>query len=143
LAAVFLHEYGAALHLDLRMLNDSRYEAEAWLREHVPPGARIAALSAPRFVGRVEHLGFDVHWYAPTEVHRGTLEQDGAERPTLAGGGPPGAARSYPTALRAGKLGYEVASVAKGKRPLPRWLDTSHAIGAVSPPVYVLRKRAG
>ena len=46
------------------------------------------------------------------------------------------------TRLRAGRLGYEVAYVAEGRVHLLRWLDTFRAPGAVSPPIYVLHKRA-
>ena len=40
------------------------------------------------------------------------------------------------------RLGYEVAYLAEGRVHLLRWLDTFRAPGAVSPPIYVLRKRA-
>ena len=92
LALAFVHEYGAALHLDLRMLSDSRYEAEAWIAAHVPKSEPIAALSAPGFLPRVEHMGYDVHWYAIADIRHGALEADGAEwamldlrRPSLRG----------------------------------------------------------
>jgi hypothetical protein len=142
IAGVFLFEYGAALHLDLRMLGDSRYEAEDWIAEHVPRDQPIAGLSAAAFLPRVEWMGYTVRWYEIDSIRRGTLEADGAEWAILNPGGYPGSDRAYLNDLRAGRLGYEVAYLAEGReKPLP-WLDSFRAPGAVSPPVYVLRKKA-
>jgi hypothetical protein len=140
-ALAFAHEYGAALHLDLRMLSDSRYEAEDWISEHVPRSARITALSAPGFLPRVDRMGYDVRWHAISEIQRGVLEADGAEWAILTSGGHPFSDRNYLDALRAGRLGYEVAYRAEGRIHLLRWLDSSRAPGAVSPPIFVLHKR--
>lgn len=142
LAVAFAHEYAASLHLDLRLLADSRYQAEHWIAEHVPPDQAIAGLSAPAFLPRVERMGYEVRWYAIAELERGLLEADGAEWALLNAGAYPGADRRYLDDLRAGRLGYELAYLAEGElRPLP-FLAGIREPGAISPPVYVLRKRA-
>jgi hypothetical protein len=140
LAVAFAHEYAAALHLDLRMLGDSRYQAEAWLAEHVPRDRRIAALSAEKAMPRVERMGYVVRWYPIDSIARGTLEADGAEWAMLTSGNFPGSDRAYLHELRSGRLGYDVAFLAKGVRTI-RWLDPKLGPGGLSPPVYVLRKR--
>ena len=141
LALALLHEYGTALHLDLRMLGDSRYEAEEWIAENVPLPTRFAGLAAQGFLPRVERMGYTVRWHALSDLKRGTLESDGAEWALVGEGAHPHADRAYLKALRAGELGYEVAFRAEGSRPLPRWLDTRLSPGAVSPVIWVLRRR--
>jgi hypothetical protein len=140
LALAFAHEYAAALHLDLRMLGDSRYEAEAWLAEHVPRDRRIAALSAAKAMPRVERMGYEVRWHPIDAIRRGTLEADGAEWVLLTSGGFPGSDRRYLDDLRAGRLGYELAYLAEGRARI-RGLDPRLGPGSLSPPIYVLRKR--
>lgn len=139
-ALALAHELGMALSLDARLLRDSRYEAEAWLAEHVPPGARIAGLSSPKFLPRVRRMGYELRWFAPPELQPGALEADGSEWALISAGGHPFADRAYLDALRAGCCGYEVAYVARGGPPLARWLQARFPPGAVSPEVFVLRR---
>jgi hypothetical protein len=141
LALALAHEYTGALHLDLRMLYDSRYEAEDWIAEHVPRDERLTALSAPAFLPRVERMGYTVRWVALSDIHRGLVEEDGAKWLILTDGGHPWSDRAYLDGIRAGRFGYEVAYLAHGPVPLLRWLDSRRAPGAVSPPIFVLRKR--
>jgi hypothetical protein len=141
LALALAYEYTGALHLGVRMLYDSRYEAEAWMAQHVPKDARITALAAPAFLPRVERMGYDVRWVALSDIHRGLVEEDGAPWLILTDGGHPWSDRSYLDGIRAGRFGYEVAYLARGPVPFLRWLDSRRAPGAVSPPIFVLRKR--
>ena len=141
LALALAHEYTGALHLDVRMLYDSRYEAEEWMEQHVPKDQRITALSAPAFLPRIEHMGYEVRWVALSDIHRGLVEEDGAPWLVLTDGGHPWSDRAYLDGIRAGRFGYEVAYLAHGAIPLLRWLDSRRAPGAVSPPIFVLRKR--
>jgi hypothetical protein len=141
LALALAHEYVATLHLDLRMLYDSRYEAEAWLEANVPKDERITALAAPAFLPRIDRMGYSVRWVALSDIQRGLVEGDGAEWLLLIDGGHPLSDRDYLEGIRAGRFGYEVAYLAKGSVPLPNWLGLRRAPGAVSPPIFVMRKR--
>jgi hypothetical protein len=142
LALALGHEFALSLGLDLRMLGDARYEAEAWLEAHVPRGARIAALSGSKFLPRIERMGYRIRWFAPPELQPGALEADGSEWAVISAGGHPFADRAYLEEIRAGRRGYDVAHVAAGGPALPRWLRTRFPPGAVSPQVWILR-RAG
>lgn len=142
LAVAFAHEYASSLYLDLRMLADSRYEAEHWIAEHVPRDQAIAGLSAQEFLPRVARMGYEVRWYPIDTIQRGLLEQDGAEWALLNSGAYPGSDRAYLDDLRGGRLGYEVAYRAEGRVKPIRWLAGFRAQGGISPRVYVLRRRA-
>ena len=141
LALALVHEYVGALHLDVRMLYDSRYEAEEWMEANVPKDERITALAAPAFLPRIERMGYPVRWVALSDIHRGLIEEDGARWLVLTDGGHPLSDRAYLDGIRAGRFGYDVAYLARGPVPLLRWLDSRRAPGAVSPPIFVLRKR--
>jgi hypothetical protein len=141
LALAFAHEYAGALHLDVRMLYDSRYEAEEWIDANVPKGERITALAAPAFLPRVDRMGYPVRWVALTDIQRGLVEADGAKWLLLLEGAHPSSDRAYLDGIRGGRFGYDVAFVAEGRVPFLRWLEPRRAPGAVSPRVFVLRKR--
>jgi hypothetical protein len=141
-ALALAHEFALSLSLDLRMLRDARYEAEDWLAGQAPAGARVAALSSAKFLPRLGRMGYEVRWFDASEIQPGALEAAGSEWAVVTGGGHPFADRAYLDDLRAGRRGYDVAFVARGGRPPPRWLSTRYAPGAVSPPVWILR-RAG
>jgi hypothetical protein len=141
LALALAHEYTRAVHLDVRMLYDSRYEAEDWIDANVPRAERITALAAPGFMPRVERMGYTVRWVALSDIQRGLVESDGATWLILTEGGHPLSDLAYLDGIRDGRFGYEVAYRARGATVLPSWIGGARAPGAVSPPIYVLKKR--
>jgi hypothetical protein len=140
LALALAHELAVSLNLDLRMLLDSRYEAEEFLAAHAAPGSRVAALSGSKFLPRLGRMDYRVRWFEPGELRPGAIEADGFDWVVVAAGGHPFADRAYLDEIRAGRHGYELSYVARGGRPLPRWLETRYPPGAVSPEVFVLRR---
>jgi len=61
-AALTLLAYGLArgVSLDLLMVNDSRYAAEAWLREHAGPQALVGGVGPPEHLPRLDGLRWRV-----------------------------------------------------------------------------------
>jgi hypothetical protein len=141
LAAVAAHELALGVGIDLQLLHDARYEAEAWLADHVPRGARIAALSGPKFLPRLKRMDYDVRWFAPAEIRPGALEATDLDWVVVSAGSHAWADRAYLDALRAGRLDYELVFHTRGGARPPRWLRTRARPGAVSPEVFVLRRR--
>jgi hypothetical protein len=86
-------------------------------------------------------MGYTVRFFAPAEIQRGALEAERPDWVLISAGGHPMADRAYLEEVRAGGHGYEVAHRAVGGRPLPRWLETRLKPGAVSPEVWILRRR--
>jgi hypothetical protein len=140
LALALAHELAVSLNLDLRMLLDSRYEAEEFLAAHAAPGSRVAALSGSKFLPRLGRMDYRVRWFEPGELRPGAIEADRFDWVVVAAGGHPFADRAYLDEIRAGRHGYELSYVARGGRPLPRWLETRYPPGAVSPEVFVLQR---
>ena len=114
---------------------------EEWIAANVPKDERITALSAPAFLPRIDRMGYEVRWVALSDIHRGLVEEDGARWLVVNEGAHPLSDRAYLDGIRAGRFGYGVAYLARGKLPFLRWFDSRRAPGAVSPPIFVLRKR--
>lgn len=55
---VALPTLGFAAHVDVAMLRDTRYEAEAWFVEHVPKGATVGIFCKPQYLPRVFDMGY-------------------------------------------------------------------------------------
>jgi len=58
LGAVLLPTLAYAAAVNAEMITDSRYDAEAWFRENVPPSASVGAFSDPQYLPRLEPLGY-------------------------------------------------------------------------------------
>ena len=129
-----------ALNLDLHMIRDSRYAAEAWLAENVPRGARVGTLSGSGFLPRLERMGYEVRVFLPGEVKPGDLEAADLDWALLSSVGHPLADASYLKDLRAGRLGYQVAFEVGEAHPAGGWLDLPQRPGVVSPRITVLRR---
>lgn len=48
--------------LDLDLVSDTRYQAEAWFRENVPSGSRVAALCPWTLAPRLQLMGYEYDW---------------------------------------------------------------------------------
>ena len=140
LALVASHEILLALSLDVRMIRDSRYAAEAWLAANVPRGARVATLSGSGFLPRLGRMGYDVRVFLPGEVKRGVLEASDLEWALFNSIGHPLADTSYLKDLRSGRLGYEAVFEVGRTRAQRGWLETRQRPGVVSPRITVLRR---
>jgi hypothetical protein len=140
LALIFSHEFMVSLNGDLQMLNDTRYEAEAWLADQVPRGTRFAAFGGSKFLPRLERMGYEARWFAPGETRPGALEESGLEWAILSETQHPLADRSYVEEMRAGRRGYAVMFDSAGGHVLPPWFETRFRIGLVSPRITVLRR---
>ncbi|MFQ5592041.1 MAG: ArnT family glycosyltransferase [Phycisphaerae bacterium] len=51
--------YAAAI--DLEMINDSRYDAEEWFRENVPPASNVGAFSPGQYLPRLHELEYHTY----------------------------------------------------------------------------------
>ena len=60
--------------LDLEMLRDTRYDAEAWFEEHVAPGATVAALCPFTIAPRLQLHGYQYDWRWGHPTDRDVLE---------------------------------------------------------------------
>ncbi|HKY31046.1 MAG TPA: glycosyltransferase family 39 protein [Candidatus Polarisedimenticolia bacterium] len=76
-AAVFGLSALYCLALDLEMLHDTRYRAEAWFREHARPGALVATLAPATLAPRLQFMGFRHEWRYGRPTRRGLLERGG------------------------------------------------------------------
>ena len=150
LAVAFALAHGLlySLHTVRLMRDDARYAAEAWLVEHVPPGATIAVYGSRTHLPRLRALGlerarideadFDAAGFAAREDGPPTwllLSEKNLR-------GLDGEAAAWRDALLDGKTDYEVVLDARGRSGLEPWLIGAWTESRVSPRTWVLRRRA-
>lgn len=142
LLTVFVLAYGVgrALALDVLMVHDARYAAEAWLRTHVPAEASVAGVGTLPQLPRLDGLRWHVMPPAATVLAATPAEflvvnADLARR-SRAGTGK----ASFYTRLDSGQLGYREVQRFRTRRP---WLlfDTERLqSGAYGPVVSNLER---
>jgi len=141
LALVFSHEFLVSLNADLRLLRDTRYEAEEWIAANVPRGERFAAFGGSNFLPRLPPLGYQARYFNVTETRPGALEDSGLEWAIFSETRHPLVDKDWVEAARSGRLGgYRVVYETRGRSVLPAWFDTRSRIGLVSPRITVLRR---
>lgn len=59
-AVVVLPTAGYLASVSLEMMTDSRYAAEAWLRDRVPAGSPIGVFCKPQYLPRLIEMGYDL-----------------------------------------------------------------------------------
>jgi hypothetical protein len=134
-----------SLNLDLFLRNDSRYLAEAWLRENVAPGDRVAVFAPDRYLPRLEWLGHEI-WEVPEGQWSGAGLAAGAPRwivlsdryhPRFSG-----ERGAFFAALKRGELGWRVAWEGRGTTFLEPWLGDPGLVGAINPYFTILGQPA-
>ena len=135
------HAFLRALHLDLFLLDDARYRAEAFLRAHAEPAARVAVFAPDRYLPRLGAQGLEV-WRVPEDAWSAEgLRAGGATWVVLSERFHPrfrDERRLFFDALRAGSLGWTLRAEARGTTPLEPWLGGPGLVGAVNPTVTIL-----
>jgi hypothetical protein len=139
LAAAFAHELGTALNADLHLLDDPRYEAEAWIDGHVDRSARIAALGGSDFMPRLERLGYAPVWFKPAEIRPRGIEVRSFEYAILTRPYHPHSDREWQEALRNGRTGAPVLFDARPETPLDPWFGTRFHPGLTRPRITLVR----
>jgi hypothetical protein len=131
---VFVHGLGRALSLDVLMVHDARYAAEAWLRAHVAPDADVAGVGSLPQLPRLDGLRWRIVPPAVAALSAApadflVVNADLARR-SRAGSG----RASFYARLEGGSLGYREVRRWRTRRP---WLlfDTERLQGGAFGPV--------
>ena len=137
---------GMCLNVALAMLHDTRYDAEDWFRNHVPPSASIGATSKPQYLPRLVEMGYPTY---RVEMNVDQLRQPSTDYIVLSSydyvdySSPQ---RECMDALTSGQLAYEVVTVFEPdlRFSLESWLSIASRgapqIGKISPTIIVLRR---
>ena len=134
--------WGQALNGDLRLLGDSRYAAEAWLRENVPPGTEVAAFGGSDILPRANRAGVVITPISRDELQAEALAADGPAWLLFSSLHRPKRVRPLLSALRAGEHGYTLAWEGQHRTWLDPWFSPVRKAGAVNPRLTLLRRRA-
>ncbi len=136
-----------SLHTVRLMHVDARYEAEAWLTEHVPSDTTIAVFGSRTHLPRLHMYGFDTE-----RIDDGDFDESGF---AALEDGPPmwlvlsdktvgdldGSAGAWRDALLGGDADYDVVLDAHSRSGLERWLVAPWTESRVNPRVWVLRRQ--
>lgn len=140
---------GWGARIDASLLLDSRYEAEAFLLERLPPPASVEVYAFDTYLPRLPELGYEVTRLIPAERPPAdfSLSALTARRPAAVVLTSNYFTRftspelsSYFMALRGGPSGYTVYRFEGG----PRWLGWRHGdteFSRISPTLWVLVRR--
>ncbi len=152
--AVVLPTAGYAVAINAEMLTDSRYDVEAWFQKHVEPTANVGAFSMgheprlrPQYLPRLHELGYATY---PVVMVRDWFDRPQPEYLVLTSYNFEDfddSQRSCMADLLAGRLGYEVVAMFKG-----RYLGTGSSWlsiagwgapipGKISPRLIVMKKK--
>jgi hypothetical protein len=130
-----------SLNLDLFLRNDSRYLAEAFLREHAAPGERVAVFAPDRYLPRIARVGGEA-WEVPEAQWSAAGVAAGAPgwivlsdryHPRFSG-----ERGEFFAALKRGELGWTVAWEGHGTTFLEPWLGGPGLVGAINPHFTIL-----
>ena len=134
-----------ALNLDLFLRNDSRYLAEAWLRDHGAAGERVAVFAPSRYLPRLEQIGAE-SWQVPEgQWSRAGVAQGDPRWIVLSDRFHPrfdSARGEFFSALKRGELGWVIAWEGRGTTPLEPWLGGPGLVGAINPHFTILGQPA-
>jgi hypothetical protein len=145
LAFVFGHAFLHALNGDLMLVNDSRYLAEAWLRENVGTDARIGTYSTAQYLPRLAWSGHRAEPIPDEEIGQSGLRERSPDYLVLSSlyyqrfGGKRGA---WLERLISGAEGYRVVWEGRGHSPLERWMGHRYALADVNPKLIILERNA-
>jgi hypothetical protein len=145
LAFVFGHAFLHALNGDLMLVNDSRYLAEAWLRENVETDARIGTFSTAQYLPRLARSGHRAEHIPDEEFGESGLRERSPDYLVLSSlyykrfGGK---RRDWLERLFSGAEGYSVVWEGRGHSPLERWMGHRYALADVNPKLIILERNA-
>jgi len=143
LALLFGHTFLHALNGDLMLVNDSRYLAEAWLRENVESDARIGTFSTTQYLPRLALTGHRAEPIPKQEIGRSGLRERSPDYLVLSSlyyhrfRGKRGA---WLESLMSGTEGYRVVWEGRGHSPLERWMGHRYALADVNPHLVILER---
>ncbi len=133
--------------VDLDLLLDARYDAEAYLRARVPRSAAVEVYSFPSYLPRLAEMGYNVHRVNPEQdphelFTAGALAARAPDVVVLTTNYFPRFGlplRAYFEDLLAGRMGYTATAFAGG----PAWLGSRRhprEFARVNPTIYVLER---
>ena len=143
LGFVFGHAFLHALNGDLMLVNDSRYLAEAWLRENVETDARIATYSTTQYLPRLALSGHRAEPIPNEEVGAAGLRERAPDYLVLSSlyyRRFDGERRAWLESLLSGAEGYRVVWQGRGHSPLERWMGHRYALADVNPHLVILER---
>jgi hypothetical protein len=145
LGFVFGHAFLHALNGDLMLVNDSRYLAEAWLRDNVEPEARIGTFSTAQYLPRLAWLGHTVERIPEDEIGEFALRERSPDYLVLSSLYYPrfsGERREWIESLISEAEGYRVVWRGRGHSPLERWMGHRYALADLNPELIILQRNA-
>jgi hypothetical protein len=143
LAVVLIQGLLNALAGDLTLRSDSRYGAEAWLRENVPSGSRVGAFGPSAYLPRLRSLGYRVEPLSSREPLARALGADAPELLVISSldyEGLCGRLGAYAEELFAGASGYRAVLDRQERVPLAAWLGRSPETDSMNPRIVVFRR---
>ena len=145
LAFVIGHAFLHSLNGDLMLVNDSRYLAEAWMRENAQPGAQIGTYSTAQYLPRLAWLGHRVERIPEDEIDRAGLSKASPDYLVLSSLYYlrfEGERRDWIERLLSGTEGYRVVFEGRGHSPLEPWMGHRYAVADVNPNLIILERDA-
>ena len=145
LGFVFGHAFLHTLNGDFMLVNDSRYLAEAWLRENVKEEVRIGTFSTAQYLPRLAWLGHRVERIPKGEIGEAALRERSPDYLVLSSlyyrrfHGKRG---EWIERLISGVEGYRLAWKGRGHSPLERWMGHRYALADVNPELIILERNA-
>lgn len=133
--------------VSLEMLTDSRYDAEEWMTDHVPPGAKIGVFSKPQYLPRLLEMNYDLRDVRMDDAALATTDADWLVVSSFEAYGDDERQAKVQGRLLSGQCGFDVAATFTGRG----FLDQSRCVlalpaigtepvGKISPRVTVLRR---
>ncbi len=142
---VFGHAFLHALNGDLMLVNDSRYRAEAWLRENVEEEVRIGTFSTSQYLPRLAWLGHRVELIPKKKIGESALREQSPDYLVLSSlyyKRFSGKRRAWIERLIAGDEGYREVFRERGHSPLEGWMGHRYALADVNPEIIILERGA-
>jgi hypothetical protein len=143
LVFVFGHTFLHALNGDFMLVNDSRYLAEAWLRENVETEARIGVYGTVQHLPRLAWLGHEVERIPDEEVGESGLRERRPDYLVLSSlyyHRFKGKRQDWRERLVSGAAGYRVVWQGRGHSPLEPWMGHRYALADVNPNLIILER---
>ncbi len=132
--------------VDMEMITDSRYEAEAWFAEHVEPSSSIGAFSKAQYLPRFVEQGYETYAVDMTRESFDRPQPDFLVLSSYNFEDFDAEQTSCMKELLTGQLGYELAVTFKGRHlgTGSSWLSLAGwgapVPGKISPTVVVMRR---
>ncbi|MFQ5412984.1 MAG: ArnT family glycosyltransferase [Phycisphaerae bacterium] len=147
---LYASSFGYAVGVDLEMVHDTRYRAEAWIERHVAPGDTVGVFAPPQYLPRLFLTGrraVRIHM-SPASISSAKPDFVIVSSHNTADFG--ASERACLTELRAGRLGYQSPSAAHFAPlylpPRRRWFAIAgwgtRGAGKASPTIDILARDA-